>query len=169
MSGLSIIVPSVGRDSLAVLLAILTGQMRPGDELLVDVNDDCPFGNAARNRLMGEARLGNGLVFFDDDDLVLEGALDSMRSAYIAAPDRLHIFKMDDGKGRVIWSYQHVACGNVSTQMICVPRSWALCSRWGERYEGDFDFISGLAQRFGADSIIWHSNIVATRNGLTSS
>lgn len=165
MTGLSIIVASSGRASLPSMLDLIVRQMQPGDELLLDVNSDAPFGNAARQRMMPRARSGNGLVFFDDDDQLVPGALHHMRTAYTHAPDRMHIFKMRF-RASVLWQVPQVLHSNVSTQMICVPRSWALYGKWGDRYEGDFDFIQGLAKRFGEDSIVWHEDLVVIHNGL---
>jgi hypothetical protein len=165
MKGLSIIVPSSGRASLSELLSLIAAQMLPGDELLVDVNNDASFGNDARNRLMARAREGNGLVFIDDDDRPLSNWLHCMRNAYVAEPDRMHIFKMQ-WRALLLWQVPQVLPSNVSTQMICVPRSWALYAQWGNRYEGDFDFIKGLADHFGEASIVWHDELTVINNGL---
>jgi hypothetical protein len=167
MTGLSIIVASAGRGSLPSAISTIVHQMAPGDELLLDVNLDSPYGNTARNRMMRRAREGNGLVFFDDDDRVMPDGLHHMREAYVHDSDRMHIFKMHFNSW-ILWTDPEVRKSNVSTQMVCVPASWAVFSKWGDRYEGDFDFIRGLADHFGEESIVWHSEIVATHNGLRS-
>lgn len=165
MNGLSIVIASSGRRSLRSVVNGIMEQMRPGDELLLDYNNDCPYGNKARNRMMLRAREGNGLVFFDDDDRVLPAGLKLMREAFIHDSDRMHIFKIHFATW-TLWVEPVVRKSNVSTQMIVVPASWAICSKWGDRYEGDFDFIAGLADRFGHDSIVWHEELVAIHNGL---
>jgi hypothetical protein len=116
---------------------------------------------------MARAREGNGIVFLDDDDEPLPMWLESMRNAYIAAPDRMHMFQMM-WRGSVLWRIPQVLVSNVSTQMICVPRSWALMSQWSDRYEGDYDFIKGLANCFGDTSIDWHDEVLVVHNGLNS-
>lgn len=163
MNGLSIVVASAGRRSLDTCVRTILHQMTPGDELLLDVNMDSPFGNTARNRMMRKAREGNGLVFFDDDDRVL--SLRYMREAFVHEPDRMHMFRIH-WRNTILWHEPRVLPSNVSTQMICVPASWALFSAWGDRYEGDFDFIRGLADHFGESSIVWHDDVVAIHNGL---
>lgn len=160
--GISVLVASMGRSSLQDLLGTIAWQMEPQDELLVDVNDDAPWGHRARNRLMPRARRGNGLVFYDDDDLVLPGALTAIRDAYRQNADVMHIFRMRHGPTH-IWREPLVRQGNVSTQMVCVPAEQAVFSKWSDRYEGDYDFIVGIVRTFGEPT--WHDTIVAHHNG----
>ena len=46
--------------------------------------------------------------------------------------------------------------------MILVPRRVALYAKWGDRYEGDFDFI---AQATRNRPIRWHEEVVAHYRG----
>jgi len=153
---LSIIVASQGRPSLSATLDSAASQMRPGDELLVDVNDDAPWGHAARNRLMPRAA-GTHLAFMDDDDRYAKGALDAVRHAIADEPTRVHIFRMRYQDGRVLWGTPEAVCGNVSTQMVVVPNDEHL-GRWGDRYEGDLDFIVAT---LGGREAAWHEEVIA--------
>ncbi len=155
---LSIIVASAGRPSLSQTLESIGPQLRPGDELLVDINDDAPWGHAARNRMMHRAE-GDFLLFMDDDDAYLPRALATVRVQAAAAPDRVHIFRMRYATGTVLWQQPLVECGNVSTQMVCVPNRPGLLGRWGDRYEGDFDFIASTCQLQGEP--VWHKDVIA--------
>jgi hypothetical protein len=164
MSSLSIIVASSGRSTLPRALASVTAQLQPGDELLVDVNDNAPWGHRARNRMMPRAR-GDHLLFLDDDNIYLPDALATIRRACAAQPQRLHIFRAGWPDGTVLWRTPHLQVGNVDTLMVCVPNRWqnppsppAGLPEWGERYEGDYDFISGCAQTFGAPA--WHEPLI---------
>lgn len=163
--GLSVCVASSGRPTLARTLASVVDQLRPGDELLVDVNRDSPWGHRARNRMMPKARC-TGLVFIDDDDEYFDGGLEAMRRAHLADPG-VHIFKMEYLDGRRLWIDRRVCLGNISTQMFCVPNLWADLDdqrlrhlpKWGDRYEGDFDFISSMCHLIGGPK--WHKEVVA--------
>lgn len=153
---LTVIVASCGRPTLARTLDSVKPQLHRGDEVLVSVNNDCPWGHAARNQLMLVAR-GNTLLFMDDDDVYLPGALSAVRAAVAAEPDRLHIFRMRYASGGELWTWPQVMQGNVSTQMIAVPNRPADLGTWGTRYEGDLDFISST--KMGEP--VWHEDVIA--------
>ena len=155
MAGLSVIVASLGRPSLARTLASIAPQLEPGDELLVDVNHDQPWGNGARNRMIDKARRGNGLVFMDDDDVYAHDGLRVIRDAYASEPGSVHLFRMTYGN-ELIWREPVVREGNVSTQIVCVEAATA--ARFGDRYEGDFDFIEAACRD---RPVRWHNHIVA--------
>ncbi len=146
---LSIIVPTLGRPSLASTLLTLTEQTQDDDEVIVVMAEHAnPYevsamvtacavfpgswrllyclhsgpgrGDAERNLGMKHAT-GTHLAFMDDDDVYLPGALDLMRRH--AHPDRTVIFQLDyrnRGLG-IIWSEPVLRYSNVSTQMILVP------------------------------------------------
>lgn len=171
MTSVSVIVASCGRPSLRATLASVSPQLRPGDELLVDVNDDAPWGHEARNRLMPRAR-GDFLMFLDDDDVWVEGAREVIEWRLSADKSRmqsLHMFRMQYSNGQTLWIQPVVACGNVSTQMFAVPNDWvgqdswglARLPRWGARYEGDWDFIEAADNEFGT---VWHPEVITLYN-----
>lgn len=156
---LSILVASSGRTTLARTLLSISPQLEPGDELLVDVNDDAPWGHAARNRLMARAR-GTHLLFMDDDDAYLDGALKLARAAAELTPDRVHIFQMRYPDGDVLWRTHDVEVGNVSTIMLMVPNQPDDLGVWSDRYEGDFDFLAETLELRG-DAPVWHEDVIA--------
>jgi len=155
---LSIIVASSGRSTLPRTVESIVTQMLPGDELLVDVNDDAPWGHTARNRLMPRAE-GDFLLFIDDDDIYLPGAFEIVRAAVADEPDRVHMFKMRYADGQELWRTQTVECGNVSTQMVVAPNPPGQLGHWGDRYEGDFDFIESSCRQQGEP--LWHEDVIA--------
>jgi glycosyltransferase involved in cell wall biosynthesis len=87
----TVIVPTAGRPTLTHTLASIVPQLEPGDQLIVDRNDDRDFGNAARNRAIDKATTSH-LVFLDDDDEWLPGALDAMRAFARDNPGRIGLF-----------------------------------------------------------------------------
>lgn len=157
MTSLSIIIVSSGRPTLAHAIESARSQMRDGDESLTSIQTDCPWGNAARNQLMACAR-GDAILFMDDDDEYAPGALDIVRAAWDAHPHHLHIFRMRYNDGRELWTDRQIRCGNVSTQMVLAPRQDVLPS-WGDRYEGDFDFIAACDAKFGP--AVFHEDVIA--------
>lgn len=88
----SVIVPTVGRATLCHTLASIAAQLEPGDELIVVCNNSGDFGNAARNSGIERAQ-GTHLVFLDDDDEWLPGALARMRRFADERPGRVGIFR----------------------------------------------------------------------------
>lgn len=86
------IIPTVGRRTLAAALASAATQLEPGDEVLVVCSNDGDLGNAARNSAIERSR-GSHLVFLDDDDEYLPGAFAKMRRFADQHPDRVGIFR----------------------------------------------------------------------------
>ncbi len=167
-STLSVLVVSTGRSTLARTIGGLAAQLRPGDELLVDVNDDSPAGHRARQRLMERAR-GDYMVFSDDDDLWTKDALSVVRKQCRKAKPALHIFRMilrERGPrlGVVMWARPEIYEGNVSTQMLVVPNVPEGLGRWSDRYEGDYDFAVSTAANL---DVVWHEEVVVARNAAT--
>lgn len=154
---LSIIVASSGRPTLTDTIESARSQMRDGDEILVSIQSDCPWGNAARNQLMRAAR-GDALMFVDDDDAYARGALDKARAAFEAEPTRMHLFRMRYPDNRILWQDARVVSGNVSTQMVVVPAGLGRRVQFGDRYEGDYDFIAGCQRYWGEPA--WHEDII---------
>lgn len=164
MTGISVLIASGGRRSLRSVVSLIAPQLNSwqGDELMVDCNSLGGYGHPARNLLMYRAKAENLLWFLDDDDRPEVDAVERIRRA--AADDaRPHVFRMMYA-GSYIWQQPAVTQGNVSTQMIVVPQYLATASRWGDRYEGDFDFMVGL-QRTGVD-FAWHDTMIVEHNGL---
>jgi glycosyltransferase involved in cell wall biosynthesis len=87
----TVIVPTAGRATLLDTLRSIVPQLEPGDRLVVDRNDEGDFGNAARNRAIEHATTTH-LVFLDDDDEWLPGALAAMRAFAREHPGRIGLF-----------------------------------------------------------------------------
>ena len=175
------IVPTIGRITLARQIGTMLSQMREGDRVFVVGDGPQPwahrfcepldargvayvdgpktgcFGNAQRQYGLSLIRDVDVVCFADDDDRFAQGAWDIMREAHTAAPDALLLGQMVDKHGLVLWSDQVVRQGNVSTQMVCAPLALARMGTWGERYEGDMDYVSSLVA-LGCD-VVWRPNI----------
>jgi glycosyltransferase involved in cell wall biosynthesis len=88
----TVIVPTTGRPTLRHTLASISSQLEAGDTLIVVRNDDGDFGNQARNRGI-EVATTSHLVFLDDDDEWVPGALARMRLFADEQPGRIGIFR----------------------------------------------------------------------------
>lgn len=136
----SIVIPTLGRQTLWRMIESLKLQLQPGDELIVvadgdESRDRCKpdvpgiryethvdpqscYGNAQRNYGRSLAR-GTAVWFCDDDDIALPGALDAIRKAFQSGR-RPTIFRIDH-MGQMIWSTPEIRVGNVSGASLVIP------------------------------------------------
>lgn len=169
----SIILPTSGRVDLAAAARSARAQMSPQDELLIvgggSWGEAVAFwvsarhvphaggrnwGHAERNAAMPQAR-GTHLLFLDDDDALLPGALKAMRECIAQAPERPHVFKMIMPEGYLVPITAEVRQGNIGTPNLVAPNTPARLGVWGDRYEGDFDFIASTLAHY-PDGPVWH-------------
>lgn len=177
---LSIIVPTVGRPSLAATLASLVSQLdrsAGGDEVLViggpagavepfvgDVirHIPCPPGRhwGCEERTLGisQARQSH-LAFLDDDDVWVPGARAAIARAIAETPDRPILFRMCFPSGLILWADPVLRCGNVGTPMIVIPNDPIRLGRWTVRYCGDYEFLASM--RWAASDIVWCDEVIA--------
>ncbi len=189
MVTLSVIVPTLGRATLARTLDSILSQLSLRDEVIVapapgadmvalaglcessaitllDPASPAPGRGAGERNAAMKVATGSHLVFMDDDDVYLHGALDVMRAA---ACDRPVMFRMDAtnvGIG-IKWVEPEVRYGNVSTQMFVVPNDPGRLGTWAPHQgtEGsDFTFIKGCCERMGDP--VWREEIVAVLRPL---
>ncbi len=161
MTSFSIIIPTKDRPTLIRTLASVTPQIKPGDEILVICNDAGRVGPGAamvRNTTMARAK-GDYLLFIDDDDCYVDGALATIRSAIEEAPGRIHVFKMRYSDGRELWTDPEIRPCNVSTQMFVVPRDERLGS-WTGSEINDHDFLADTATNHD-EPAVFHEEVIA--------
>lgn len=180
---LSIIVPSCGRPTLAAALESIRAQpLWPGDEVLLITDGPVPWaarlfrrlGLPGRCRQMPPARdwgatqrnaglalaRGDYLLFQDDDDVYLPGALAAVRTALREAPGRPHVFRMRYAvTGAVLWHEPVLALGNVSTQMLAVPRRPDLVP-WDPQHGHDYRFLKANLGLWPDGALVWRPEVV---------
>lgn len=161
---LSIIIPTIGRPSLAFTIQSLDHQLGPLDEVVVVADGTSPetrrlvksvgrrysyfetsgrmydWGGTPRNIGIARAR-GEYLIFMDDDDTYLPGGLDAIRQGVMENPRTPLIFRMKH-RDKILWEEPVLTPGNISSQMLAVPNLRGLVGRWTSRYAGDFDFMT---------------------------
>lgn len=164
MPSISIITPTIGRDSLKVMLDGLLPQLTQGDEVLIVGDGPQPnaklivdalaspfirywesppiknYGNPQRNEAISEAK-GDYLMFVDDDDTVETNAIDVIKNAAKDFPGVPLMFKMLHDGYRILWDVPQVAYGHVSGQMFVPPNIKGKLGAWSGRYGADFDFM----------------------------
>lgn len=185
---LTLVIPTVGRPTLARTLASLARQpWRPGDEVLLVGDGPRPvarelwdqfrlpgryvetpavlgsWGHGARNWVAA-----NGLVRtshraqLDDDDIWTADALRAVRAAITADPGRPHLFRMAFGHQwpgvPVVWRTPELAEGNVGTPLLVAPVALGH-PEWTGRYGGDYDHIRATCERHPAGPV-WHRELV---------
>jgi glycosyltransferase involved in cell wall biosynthesis len=173
---LSVIIPSIGRETLADAVASCAG----ADEVVIVMDGQAPLpaipptaavifdrvsggdhGYTARTRAMALAT-GTHLCFLDDDDEFTPGAIDLFRAA---ATNRPVIFRMEHPDYGVLWREPELRFSNVGTPMFLVPNDpdrlgvWAPFADGLAEPGGDFTFISGCAKKMGG--VIWREEVVA--------
>ena len=183
---LSIIIPTIGRQSIHGTLASIYNQIQPGDEVIVVGDGHRPlsekaasylgfsylstkatneWGHAQRNLGMTVAK-GDYLAFMDDDDYYLPGAFKAMRKAILEYPGKLFLFKIEDGP-RTIWENETIRFSNISTQMFVIPNRPEKCGKWQKNvYDrsgkgGDYRFICDTILFYAPSDLIYRPEIIA--------
>jgi len=111
----------------------------PGRLIVLDEGPHRDWGATARSAGQAAAR-GSHLLWQDDDDTYLPGAFTQIRSEIRQTPEALLLFRLAYPNGWLLWRGPQASRGNVSTQIVVLPRRCHL-GQWGKHYEGDFDFI----------------------------
>lgn len=155
MTRLSIITPTLGRAGLARLLDYWHDHLGPDDQAIVVADGPCraarelfgerdhrhhyyeygptrSWGNAQRDWGI-RCATGDWLVFMDDDDEPAQDALDVIRAGVAEAPDRPHLFGMENCYANVV---DQCAIG---TPMFVVPNVGGL-PQWADDSSGTSDY-----------------------------
>lgn len=176
---LSVVIPTLGRPSLADTLA----SCADADEIIVVLDTSrgttelpCPLppnakyhadhfgvtgGHAGRVVGIGMAT-GTHLAFMDDDDIYMPGAIQVMRDAACDVPV---IFRMDHYSHGNLWRDPTIRFGNVSTQMYVVPNDPARLGTWTPHIPGipepggDYTFIKETCELMGGP--VWRDEIIS--------
>ena len=180
---LSIIIPTIGRDTLKRTLDSIKTQPVLPQEVLVIGDGPQPAAEQAftssglPGRYVERPKIGcwgnphrtwaarqaaaEWLAFMDDDDIYLPGAMLPIRKAIEQpSPAEVNLFRFY-GRIDARWYDRTIRQGNVSTQMIVVSKSIAREVPW-EAVPGrgsDAAFIAGCAGL--ANRVAWHEDLIA--------
>ena len=140
----TVVVPSVGRESLQHTLRSIAVQLEPGDEVIVVCNDRRDLGTWARNSAMDRAN-GTHLLFLDDDDEYVVGAFAEMRRFAAEQPGTIGIFREKLLDGSLFWRTPELLEGNVGSALFVVPNDPERLGRWTGSEGNDWNFIRDTA------------------------
>jgi hypothetical protein len=180
--GLTVIIPTVGRDSLAATLGSLTPQLSDEDDIMVVEDGETQlgaYGHGARNWMLDRFDLDWGGTHFwsiDDDDIAASDALNIIRTAIESFPGAWFIFQRIGGANshyhglKVPHTKHKVLPGNVGTPCIVWPASAE--ARWGTGafaidglpthnpgYFGDYEMAVALQKELGDP--VWVDEVIA--------
>lgn len=187
MTTISVITPTIGRESLATMLGKLLPQLGPGDEVLVVGDGPQPvarevvqrlasplvqywehgplwnWGNPQRNAAMARAR-GDYVAFLDDDDEPADGWAEAIRRAAAERPGRPLMFRMHH-PGTVLWRTPKLEMANVSGQMFVAPNVPGRLGRWGGKYAADLGFMTDTLALYpeGEAAVAWREEVIAVQ------
>lgn len=185
--GITVLVPTIGRDSLWACLFSVAGQLEAGDAVVVvsdgrsddvralvrhfsynyprpdwtyaGIDQQGIWGHPAANYALSNNMVPTSHVWrLDDDDIAAPGVMPAMR-AFLDRP--WTVFRMKFGEG-------HPANGLVCWRQeelrfgdVGTPMILAQAgnARFGLRYEGDWDYAQDLLEEFGEPT--WNDQIVA--------
>jgi glycosyltransferase involved in cell wall biosynthesis len=177
---LAVIIPTIGRPTLERTIDSLRPQLTSDDTLLIAYDSDDtsklewieaisdgfqrmwtrsqqPYGHGAMNSVLDSLGFVAPWVThtwrIDDDDVATPDALAVLRSCACSQP----VFaRMELSPGELIWVGPDLTEGNIGSPCILAPRSLA---RWGDRYEGDYDYARALVDELGPP--LWVDQVVA--------
>lgn len=184
--GITVIVPTVGREGLQRTLESFAGDLALEDDVVV-IHDgpnhtvgsfvrlmqgwsdgswyyletkeiQGAVGHPLRNRVLDNHVKTTHVWTIDDDDEAAPGALKAMRNHM---DDPWTIFKMHFGPGHpasglTLPASRQIRFGNVGTPMIFAPTTQA---RFGHHYSGDLDYAAALYSELGEP--VWAEETVA--------
>lgn len=178
---ISVVTPTIGNPSIFRLIKELVPQLKDQDEWVLvgdgpqpdvkkavkpylrrnvmyhETAPDHFWGYPQRKYGLRVAR-GTHLWAIDDDDRVAPWALKTIRQAIAKNPRRPLVFRTIY-YGIPIWrdGEPRLYVGNVSSQCFVVPNVRGRVGEYGERYEGDFDYITSTASLYpeGERALVW--------------
>lgn len=185
---LSVVIPTIGRESLSRTLASLEAQPESaGLEVLVVADTFgglTPDLEQARSqvqqaghrfiehdgglhcyghpqRTIGARAASAPWVWFaQDDNIAARDALASIELALdLQRSPRPVFFRFLSSWRETIWRTRELVLGNIDADCLVLPRGIAQQVDWGLRYEGDFDAACQAATLSGGD-VVWVDEIV---------
>jgi hypothetical protein len=181
-ASLSIMIPTIGRDTLPRVLASLeTQDWQRGDEVLLlsdkehEYAEQCwkrakltgahfacangplgEFGYGLLNKYQCECT-GSHICHIRDDVIAAPNMLVTIRREIETNADALHIFRMYDFlKQQFFWASKKFFPGNLIGENAVFPNDPKLIGRWGMRHQGDWDFMEHAATLHDTE---WHDQI----------
>ena len=112
------------------------------------------WGHTPRNQILQRIESGY-VVHLDDDDVLVPGALDTIRQAIATNPGALFLFRIAYMDGRRVWDQKSIARGNVGTALFVHPAEIRR-GAFGSAHDGDFEFVRDTIQQNPDRHLVWH-------------
>ena len=113
-------------------------------------HSQCNAGIALIKREMPDAFI----AWMDDDDVFAPRAFFAVHNDIARFGERVYLYRFLTHYRMVVWTNSELHEGHISGQCCVAPAKW--CAEFGERYEGDFDFIRQTVESGGGeDRIMW--------------
>jgi len=169
-----ILIATIGKESLFPLLEKLKTQMKEEDYLTIvfdgiqysknyeKVKEVCSYFKCHTNIIVEQKNLGfwghgirnkhknlsgDFVYHIDDDDMVLDNTLDTIKK--ICTDNRfVYIFKIMLKDSSIIWKQRKVILGQISTQCGLIPTSINKMGYWKLVYGGDYTFYKLLSLKY---------------------
>lgn len=183
---LSFIVPTIGRPTLPrTLKSIDTQEWLEGDCVYVVDDGGKPglvesliegftipihllnaygphndWGNIARNLAL-KAVTTSHVMFIDDDDWYVDGAIKCVRETIGAASTVPHLFRFKSRQGEIIWRARDLVACNVGTPNLVCESKLAKKHFWDIRfgYISDFNYIEKVIKECEG-SVVWADSVI---------
>ncbi|HYW90706.1 MAG TPA: hypothetical protein VFB50_23255 [Chloroflexota bacterium] len=186
---LSVVIPTIGRDTLVVTLESLRVQPESaGVEVLVvadthgavnaqlgyskthvEAEGHCWLEHDGGRHCVGQPQRTFGAkqatapwVWFSQDDNI--AAQDSLAAIELAIDSQSHarplFFRMQTYWGETIWHEQRLRQANIDADCLVFPREIAHQVEWGLRYEGDLDAAIRAFNLSGGD-VGWINEVIS--------
>lgn len=183
--GITVIVPTIGRDTLHKTIQSVAPQLRESDALVVVSEGENKnvrqivkafsdhyqgfdwgyayefgqnWGHGNRNYILDNHVHTSHVWTIDDDDVATPDAIEAMR-AHMDDPWTVFKMRFEEGhfaSGLTIWRAPRITPGDIGTPMIFAPLGDA---RFGLHYMGDLDYAYALQAERG--EAVWAEEVVA--------
>lgn len=102
---------------------------------------------------------GEWLLWSQDDSMLLDGALGTIRRAVQQGPAGPRLCRVQTWQAGVVWAKRLLRLGNVDADGIVTPNVPAQLGTWERVYTGDYTFIAETVERWGR--VEWVDAIIA--------
>ena len=173
MISISVVIPTIGRQTLIRTLDAIASQVTEADEVIVVADANRPIGetfHAAQDRYRYPSWQWRSLAFVDsfkgiyqsnsgftltsgdlilshsDDDIFVAGAFARMRELAESAPDCPVLFRTRSPRGRMSWDIgdRRLVRNRAGGGSIAVPRRWLVPYRYTLKGSVDYNWITEI-------------------------
>lgn len=122
------------------------------------------WGATCRNQIIEGLRAGNPneyILYLDDDDALLPGALPIVRRAIADAGEgRMHVFRMDCWANGILWREQTLGFGTIGGPMFVASVEHSKLGLWTDGADSDHRFINAVVAAAGVERLTWHEELI---------